>query len=108
MRQNITVSVEKELAGKLRAIAAARATSISAMLSDELRRIVEQAERFEVARRRALADLERGFDFGLARGAGGAWRPPGRDALHDRAALRAELHPDHHPDLHRAPGRHGS
>lgn len=80
MRQNITVALDKALVLKLRLIAAERATSISAMLSAELTRIVEQSEGFAVARRHALADLDQGFDLG--------GRTLSRDELHDREALR--------------------
>jgi predicted transcriptional regulator len=44
MRQNLTVSLDKQLVRKLRVIAAERSTSISGLLSDELRRLVERAE----------------------------------------------------------------
>jgi len=80
MRQNITVALDKALVLKLRLIAAERATSISAMLSAELTRIVEQSEGFAAARRHALADLDEGFDLG------GRTLP--RDELHDREAFR--------------------
>lgn len=80
MRQNISISIDEDLAGRLRALAAARSTSISAMLSEELRRIVSHAEAFENARRQALADLDAGLDLG--------GRPATRDDLHDRAGLR--------------------
>jgi predicted transcriptional regulator len=80
MRQNITVTLDKDLLGKLRVIAAARATSVSGLLRAELTRIVEQHDQFEAAKRRALADLDQGFDLG--------GRPTSRDELHDREALR--------------------
>jgi predicted transcriptional regulator len=80
MRQNITVTLDKELLGKLRIIAASRATSISGLLREELTRIVERHEQFETAKRRALADLEQGFNLG--------GQPASRDDLHDREGLR--------------------
>ena len=80
MRQNLTVSLDKTLLQKLRVIAAERSTSISRLVSDELVGIVEQSERFENARRRALQDLEAGYRLG--------GRSASRDALHDREALR--------------------
>jgi predicted transcriptional regulator len=80
MRQNITVALDKALVRKLRVIAASRSTSISGMLSEELKRIVEQSERYETAMRSALADLDQGFDLG--------GRPAARDELHDREVLR--------------------
>jgi predicted transcriptional regulator len=80
MRQNLTVSLDKQLVQRLRVIAAERGTSISGMLSDELRRIVERSEEYESAKRRALAALEAGFHLG--------GEPASREELHDRQALR--------------------
>jgi hypothetical protein len=80
MRQNITVAIDKSLVRKLRVIAASRSTSISGMLSEELKRIVEQSERYDTAKRSALADLDQGFDLG--------GMPATRDELHDREGLR--------------------
>lgn len=80
MRQNLTVSLDKALLQKLRVIAAERSTSISRLVAEELEGIVEQSERFENARRRALQDLEAGYRLG--------GQSASRDALHDREALR--------------------
>jgi predicted transcriptional regulator len=80
MRQNITITLEKHLLSRLRVIAATRDTSVSGLLRAELTRIVEQHDQFEAAKRRALADLDQGFDLG--------GRPAPRDELHDREALR--------------------
>ena len=76
MKQNITLSLDKDLIKRARLIAAQRSTSISQLLSDELSRIVERAEAYELARRAALADLEKGFHLG--------GRPAPRDELHER------------------------
>ena len=80
MRQNLTVSLDKQLIQKLRVIAAERSTSISGMLSDELRRIVERSEQYTNAKQRALKALETGLHLG--------GKPATRDELHDRKALR--------------------
>ncbi len=80
MRQNLTVSLDQQLVRKLRVIAAERSTSISGLLSDELRRLVERAEQYDNARRRALAVLATGLPLG--------GQPATRDELHDRQALR--------------------
>ena len=76
MKQNITLSVEQELLRKARVLAAERGTSVSALLSEELRRLVEDAERYQSARQQALAELECGYHLG--------GRPAPRDALHER------------------------
>jgi predicted transcriptional regulator len=84
MRQNITLALDQALIGKLKTLAADRQTSVSGLLRAELERLVERNERFEQARRNALADLDAGFELGFR--ADG--RPSARDALHDREALR--------------------
>ena len=45
-------------------MAAHRQTSISGMLSDELRKVVEKTERYQWARRKAMNNLEMGFHLG--------------------------------------------
>ena len=64
MKQNITISLDKDLIRKVRVLAAQRETSMSRMLADELARAVEEAEGYEQARRRALASLATGFHLG--------------------------------------------
>lgn len=76
MRQNLTVSLYKALIGQLKIIAAQRSTSISGMLSDELRAIVERDEQYLGAKRRALAMLDQGLHLGGV--------PAARDELHER------------------------
>ena len=76
MKQNITLSLEKDIIYKARIIAAKRATSVSQMLSDELRRIVDADVQYEQACRQALADLDKGLRLGGV--------PATREALHAR------------------------
>jgi hypothetical protein len=64
MKQNITISLDKELIRKARIIAARRGTSISKLLASELARTVEEADTYERARRQALAVLDEGFHMG--------------------------------------------
>ena len=64
MKQNITLSIEKELIKKGKVIAARKDTSVSKMMSDLLKEIVEQDDRFEAAKRNALNTLEKGFHLG--------------------------------------------
>jgi hypothetical protein len=63
MKQNITLSIDKDLIRKAKVLAAQQQISISGMLSDELKRVVEAAERYELARREALQNLKKGFHF---------------------------------------------
>jgi hypothetical protein len=77
MKQNIKIAVEQSLLKKARVIAAQRGASISAMLAQELRRITEQENAYDKARRRALDRLSAPFHLGVSR------RVP-REALQDR------------------------
>lgn len=81
MKQNITISVEKSLLRRERALAAQRGASISTMSAQELLRIADRESEYELARRRALARLSAPFHLG------GRQRLP-REALHDRENLR--------------------
>jgi predicted transcriptional regulator len=79
--RNITLTLDDELIHKARVLAARRNRSVSALLREELSRLVAEDEAYEKAKRNALARLERGAHLG-----GG--RLPSRDELHDRAGLR--------------------
>ncbi|WP_028491497.1 CopG family ribbon-helix-helix protein [Thioalkalivibrio sp. ALE19] len=76
MKQNITLSLDKQVLTELKVIAARRSTSVSRLLTEELEHIVERSDRYERSRREALAALDRGYHFGGGR--------PDRDALHER------------------------
>lgn len=80
-KQNITVAIEPALLKQARAIAARRGLSISALLADELRRLVAEDRAYETARRRAKALLQKGLDL-----QGG--RMENRNEIHDRRGLR--------------------
>ncbi len=64
MKQNITLSLEKEIIRKGKVVAARRDTSISRMLSDLLKSMVENDERYEAAKRSALQLLKKGIHLG--------------------------------------------
>ena len=64
MKQNITLSLDKDLIQKAKVISAKRRSSISNMLSQELRKIIESAEKYEIARRKAISDLQTGYHLG--------------------------------------------
>jgi len=76
MKQNITLSLEKELIQQAKELAVRRKKSVSRLLGDELRRMVRDAEAYDKAKRAALKDLEQGFSFGGS--------PAGREELHER------------------------
>jgi hypothetical protein len=64
MKQNITLSIDKELLKKGKIMAAHLDTSISKMLSDILASTVQQNDQYEAAKRGALRTLEQGFHLG--------------------------------------------
>jgi predicted transcriptional regulator len=81
MLRKITLSLDDELIHKVRVLAARRRRSVSAMLQEELCRLVAEDEVYEAAKRTALKRLEGGIHLG-----GGPL--PARDELHERAHLR--------------------
>lgn len=81
MKQNITVSVSKDLLRRARALAARRRTSVSRLLAEQLEKQVGEERAYAASRRKALALLKQGLHLG---GHGIS----NRDALHDRAGLR--------------------
>ena len=64
-KQNVTISVDKKLLKKAKHIAIDRHTSLSGLLSEKLRELVDSDERYAVARNRQLDLLTKGMDFGL-------------------------------------------
>jgi len=64
VKQNITLSLDKDLIQRAKVISAKKRSSISKMLSQELQRIVESTEKYEVARRKAISDLRTGYHLG--------------------------------------------
>jgi predicted transcriptional regulator len=81
MRRNITLTLDDDLIRKARVLAARRSRSVSAMLRDELSRLVAEDEAYQSAKGAALERIERGTHLG-----GGPL--PSRDELHERARLR--------------------
>jgi hypothetical protein len=61
MKQNITLSMEKDLIRKAKILAAKREISISKLLSRELARILSDDGLYESARKRATAGSKRDF-----------------------------------------------
>jgi predicted transcriptional regulator len=77
MKTNITLKMDKDLLRKVRVLAAEKDTSVSALLAQQLEKMVCDRDGYEQAKRRALATLKKGFDLG--------YKPPAsRDELHER------------------------
>jgi len=64
MKQNITLSIDRELIQYARVLAARRRTSVSRMLSEELQKLIEDSKNYERAKRQALDYMTKGFHLG--------------------------------------------
>ena len=64
-RQNITLSLSKDLLQKAKIIAVKNNTSLSGLLSDYLARITNDDEAYQIAQARHRRFLKKGFDIGL-------------------------------------------
>jgi len=64
MKQNITLSINKDLIRKAKILAAQKQTSISGMLSQELQKIIDDSEEYELFKRKALININQGFHSG--------------------------------------------
>ena len=78
-KQNVTLSLPKETLRKAKILAAKRATSLSALLTQTIEEIVAQSDLYEIAKERQLLLMEKGFEFNVD--AASAWT---RDELHER------------------------
>jgi hypothetical protein len=78
-RQNITLSLPKDLLQKAKILAVKNNTSLSGLLSDLLAKITNEEEAYQVAKARHLRMLKKGFDLGLKGET--FWK---REELHER------------------------
>jgi hypothetical protein len=77
MKTNITLKLDADLLREARILAAEEGSSVSALVAARLEEVVRERKGYARARRRALAQLRKGFDL--------RWTPPGsRDELHER------------------------
>lgn len=63
-KQNVTLSIPKDVLQKVKIRAIEQNTSLSNFLTQALIRIVEQADQYELAKKRQTAWLQQGFDMG--------------------------------------------
>jgi len=78
---NITLKIESDLARDARVLAARRGTSLSRLVTEQLRQLVREEQEYAAAKNRAINTLRSGFDLD--------WSKPGkRDELHEREDLR--------------------
>lgn len=78
-RQNVTLSVSKEILLKAKLLAVRRRTSVSGLLTHALEQLVEEDESYSLAQRRHLAFIADPPDLGT-----GGTLGVERDQLHDR------------------------
>ena len=76
MKQNITLSLEKSVLMDVKVLAAEQSMSVSALLAQELVRLVKQDRAYRQARLSAIDDLEQGLQLGGS--------PLDRESLYDR------------------------
>ena len=64
MKQNVTLSVEKDLIKKGKVVAARKDSSISKMLADLLKNMVENDDHYYAAKRSAFQLFKKGLHLG--------------------------------------------
>ncbi len=80
-KQNPTIRLSRETIRKAKVLAAKQSTSISALVAEQVDKLVGEDEAYEQAMNRSIARMEQGFNMGGVHN----WD---RESLHDRAALR--------------------
>ena len=73
---NITLKLDKDLIRRARVLAAEKGTSVSALLAAKLEEDLDRRASYEESKKRALADLAKGWDLG--------GRAPTREEMHER------------------------
>jgi len=79
VKQNVTISIPKDILMKARHIAVSRQTSLSRLLAEILEDIVEKDEAYNKAKGRQLAMMKNGLNLGVEGKI--VWK---RDDLHAR------------------------
>ncbi len=64
VKQNLTVSLDRQTVRKAKILAARRETSISGLIAAQIDALVAEDEAYEQAKREALALLDHGFHLG--------------------------------------------
>lgn len=77
--RNITLTLPAEDVRRARIVAAHRGTSVSALIRDMLKELIERESAYNVAKERQIAAMRQGYDLGT-----GGHIDHARDELHDR------------------------
>jgi len=64
-RQNVTISVPKDVLRKAKHLAINRQTSLSGLMTETLKDLVNREESYQKARSRQLSLLDEGMELGL-------------------------------------------
>ena len=76
-KTNVTLKLDRDLLREVRIMAAEKDTSISALLTVHLQKIVKNRGGYEEAKNRVVARMRKGYDLGFT-------PPKSRDELHER------------------------
>jgi Family of unknown function (DUF6364) len=63
MKRKVTVQLDEDVIAKVKVLAAQRGTSISGLVAAEINRLTAQNERYERAKREALAHLAEAAEY---------------------------------------------
>ena len=80
-KQNLTVRLSRETIRKAKILAAKQSTSISALVAEQVDKLVGEDDAYQQAMKRSLVLMKQGFHMGGVH----HWD---RESLHDRVALR--------------------
>lgn len=64
-KQNITLSLPKDVLLKIKKLAIDKNTSVSGLLTKYLQEIIEKEEQYQFAKRNAINKLNKGFNLGI-------------------------------------------
>ncbi len=76
MKQNLTLSLDKDLIKKAKILAAHHETSITGLLAAYITKMAEEDQVYQQSKVKALKAMEKGLSFGGKRGS--------RESLYDR------------------------
>ncbi|MEJ5309503.1 MAG: ribbon-helix-helix protein, CopG family [Anaerolineae bacterium] len=77
--QNVTLSIPKDVLKEIKLIAVEEGLSMSGLMTQMLRELIERRSRYQLAQQRQIALMEAGLDLGT--GGQITWT---RDSLHER------------------------
>lgn len=79
MKQDVTLSLDKQLHDKIRVIAEQRSLTIDCLVENELMRLAADSDHYEKSRMQALHDLREGFHLGGDADTGWEFRDAGEN-----------------------------